>query len=274
MSFAIALALLSSVVLGEVPAVAELCPASGAPSLAALSKARPARQTLQGLLAEDALGPVPGGTFAAGREQLAQALAPAGAQWLWSAVRAGLSADGRHGFIAGYIDETREDGKTASFKFLAYWVKDGEAWRIKAFRKLPAPAGERAGPAPCLISRMPVPGDAAAHRASLIAAEQQFSDDAQVIGIGPAFAKHGGVSSINLGQGPGLTEGAEAIGAEIGSGNPPPLAWGSDDALVAPSGDLGLSWGVIRVVGGEGRFAFFTVWHRAGPGEPWRYIAE
>ncbi|HEY4547271.1 MAG TPA: hypothetical protein VIG90_12720 [Pedomonas sp.] len=277
MSFAITFALLAAAALGGAPHV-DVCPASGAPSLAALSEARPARPVLLGLLAADALSPAAGGTFTKGAEAVAQALALAEGQWRWSVVRSGLSADGRHGFTAGYIDETAADGKTAGFKFLAYWVKDGETWRIKAFRKSPAPQGERTSPAPCLRSRAAVPGPAEHQRTGLMAAEQKFSDDAQVLGIGPAFAKHGSASSINLGQGAGLTLGAVAIGAEIGSGNQPPLAWSSDDALVAPGGDLGLSWGVIRVLGKEeeakGRFAFFTVWHRAGPGEPWRYIAE
>lgn len=277
MSFAITLALLASVALPEVPPV-KTCPEAGAPILTPMSYPKPARQTFQGLLAADAITPARGGTFAAGAEAVAQALAPAEAQWRWSVVRSGLSADFNHGFTAGYIEETREDGTAASFKFLAYWVKTGETWRIKAFRKSPAPSGERTIPMTCMVSRTPVAGEAGEHRASLIEAEQRFSDDAEVLGIGPAFAKHGSASSINLGQGAGLTLGAEAIGAEIASGNPPPLAWSSDDALVAPSGDLGLSWGVIRVLGKDesasGRSAFFTVWHRAGPGEPWRYIAE
>lgn len=274
MSVLLALALLTSVPVQSGPVSTPPCRAAAGAILNPLSSSQPARQTFRSVLAADAIAPAKGGTFTTGAEAVTEALAPAGAEWRWEVVRTGVSADRNHGYTVGYIDEAREDGATASFKFLAYWVKDAEVWRIKAFRKVPAPAGQRPRPQGCLILHRPVPGDAAEQRAGLMAAEQQFSDDAQVIGIGPAFAKHGSVSSINLGQGPGLTEGAEAIGAEIASGNPPPLAWSSDDALVAPSGDLGLSWGVIRVVGGEGRFAFFTVWHRAGPDEPWRYIAE
>lgn len=277
MSLAVTLALLASVALGEGPAVADLCPVSGAPPLAELPDTSPARPLLLRLLTPDAITPAQG-RFETGADAVAAALAPEGVRWRWSVARAGLSADGSHGFTAGYLDETGADGETVPFKFLAYWVKGAQGWQIAAFRKLPAKPGARTAPAPCLRSQEAVPGDPQAHAASLAAAEKGFSDEAQVIGLGPAFAQHGSPASLNLGQGAGLTLGADAIGAEIASGNPPPLAWGSDDVWVAPSGDLGLSWGFIRVVGDEEsaqrRFPFFTVWHRAGPGAPWRYIAE
>ena len=287
MSFSIMAALLALAAPGGAPVVTEICPASNAPALAELADAGSARQVLAGLLTPDAISPAAGGRFNRGAAEVAARLAPEGAAWRWSVVRSAVSADGGHGFTAGYLDETGADGKAVPFKFLAYWVRAAEGWRIAAFRKAPMPQGvrqdARTAPAPCLRSGVTmrgetVPGDAAAHRASLAAAEQRFSDDAQAMGIGPAFAKHGSALSLNMGRGAGLTLGAEAIGAEIAASNPPPLAWGSDGVLVAPGGDLGLSWGVIRIVGSpddeRGRFAFFTVWHRAGPAEPWRYIAE
>jgi len=48
---------------------------------------------------------------------------------------------------------------------------------------------------------------------------------------------------------------------------------------VASSGDLGVSWGVIRpnettLSGQRPATAFFTIWHCDGAAQPWRYIAE
>jgi hypothetical protein len=48
--------------------------------------------------------------------------------------------------------------------------------------------------------------------------------------------------------------------------------------IVASSGDLGVSIGMIRrnqpVTGQPTAFPFFTIWRRATPTAPWRYIAE
>ncbi len=123
-------------------------------------------------------------------------------------------------------------------------------------------------------------------RASLAAAERAFSDEAQAIGLGPAFVKYGQTTAVNMG-GPGnpsYVVGAEAIGELVGRGQPPgspsPVEWSTEVALVASSGDLGVSFGFIRPnarpAGGatpEGQ-PFFTIWSRASIDAPWRYIAE
>ena len=46
-------------------------------------------------------------------------------------------------------------------------------------------------------------------------------------------------------------------------------------ALVASSGDLGVTVGYIRTKdGSRPPVPFFTVWRRDSPASPWRYIAE
>jgi hypothetical protein len=45
------------------------------------------------------------------------------------------------------------------------------------------------------------------------------------------------------------------------------------------SGDLAVTIGIIRLntppaAGEPAAFPFFTVWQRASPAEPWRYVAE
>jgi hypothetical protein len=50
--------------------------------------------------------------------------------------------------------------------------------------------------------------------------------------------------------------------------------------IVASSGDLGVTIGLIRETAPSTDpnaptvFPFFTVWQRASPTDPWRYVAE
>ena len=76
--------------------------------------------------------------------------------------------------------------------------------------------------------------------------------------------------------------GSQAIGASVGAGSPQgsPVSWGPDSVLVASSGDLGVTFGMIRSnkPGSDGNYPpalpFFTVWRRASVNDAWRYIAE
>jgi hypothetical protein len=123
------------------------------------------------------------------------------------------------------------------------------------------------------------------HRQSLVAAEQAFSDHAQRVGLGPAFAAYGLPTAVNMGgpARPDYVVGAEAIGKDIGASAPgatSPVHWSSQVALVASSGDLGISFGYIRTHAAPPAGApaqgqpFFTIWARESPDAPWRYIAE
>jgi hypothetical protein len=125
----------------------------------------------------------------------------------------------------------------------------------------------------------------ARHRSSLEAAEKAFSDDAQKIGLGPAFARHGSPDAVNVGPRTSgeFIVGAAAIGQSVGAGSegkPSPVSWAADEgSLVASSGDLGVTFGFIRQntappPGQPGAVPFFTIWRRANANEPWRYVAE
>jgi len=52
---------------------------------------------------------------------------------------------------------------------------------------------------------------------------------------------------------------------------------GALQAIVASSGDLGITFGHIRSndpASDSPPFSFFTIWRRTSPDAPWRYIAE
>ena len=77
--------------------------------------------------------------------------------------------------------------------------------------------------------------------------------------------------------------GAEAIARLVSEGGPAsgsPVSWGPDRVIVASSGDLGVTLGMLHpnAPAADGSraagFPFFTVWHRTNPVAPWRYIAE
>jgi hypothetical protein len=112
-------------------------------------------------------------------------------------------------------------------------------------------------------------------------AEREFSDAAQRIGIGKAFATFGSEDAVNMGgpNDPGFVVGAAAIGRSIGEGSPgkSPVSWSADRALVSPRGDLGITFGRIRSndpAKKDPGVPFFTIWRRADSSSPWRYIAE
>jgi hypothetical protein len=118
---------------------------------------------------------------------------------------------------------------------------------------------------------------------SLVAAEKAFSDEAQRIGLGAAFATFGRPDAVNMG-GPkdiGFVLGAEAIGRSVGQGAPTDrseVEWSADRVLIASSGDLGITFGLIRFHqprdGQPPAVPFFTIWRRDDPSSRWRYIAE
>ncbi len=208
----------------------------------------------------------------------------------WTPVRGGISSDGQHGFTFGYLTLQRPDGSRAPFKYISYWVKQKDGWRVVVYKR--SRGAEVIGPPepmpPALPARLVQPAtDAAAvarHRDSLDRAERTFSDEAQAIGLGPAFTRFGSADAVNMGgsKAARFVVGAEAIGRMIGEGAPPtgsPVTWAPDEVIVASSGDLGVTLGLLRpnappAAGQPRTIPFITVWRRPGPADPWRYIAE
>lgn len=209
----------------------------------------------------------------------------------WQPVRVGVSADGTRGFSAGYQTIKKSDGQLARGKYLAYWKSAGGVWNVYAYRVIPAPnetPPTARWPDWVAPDKSVLAGDRSKHEATLRDAEQAFSDRAQVIGLGPAFAEFGQDDSLNLG-GPadiGIVKGSKAIGELVGAGEPAEgssVHWAADAAVdAANSGDLGVTFGFIRIhPGPDGDTSkvpppipFFTVWARADAAQGWRYIAE
>jgi len=248
---------------------------------------------LTAMFADDVVIPNPPGQFAEGKAAVVAMLRAnadnAQSRTEWTPVRGGVSADGQQGFTAGFMTLTRPDGATLALKYLAYWVKHPEGWRVAAYKRARAGDGSasHAMIAPSLPSQLVAPSTDAAviarHRESLDAAERAFSNEAQKIGLGPAFAKFGSDDALNLG-GPAeatLVIGAENIARIVSAGQPATgstLNWAPDRVIVASSGDLGVTIGMIHpnvpAAGQPANFPFFTIWRRQSATAPWRYVAE
>jgi ketosteroid isomerase-like protein len=241
------------------------------------------------MLDGDAIMPIPAG-FARGKDAVVAALkgnpANAGARATWTPVRGGISADGAHGFTLGFMTITADGKPDRKAKYLSYWVKKPEGWRVAVYKRNGRPDGEVSldlMPASLPDSALKPAADSGTletYRASLDKAERAFSDLAQKIGLGPAFVQNGRSDATNSGSGPGFTVGNEKIGADVGSGGGPGVTWAPDGGvIVAATGDLGITWGLIRPnaapkPGEPTAFPYTTIWRRAGPDQPWRYVAE
>jgi len=246
------------------------------------------------MFAMDVAMVIPGG-FARGKEAAAAALKAntenAGARAAWTPIRGGVAADGRHGFTFGYMTIHRTDTTRNRVKYVAYWIKQAEGWRVAVYKR--ARAAEGTPPTemmpPSLPAKLvPMSTDAAlirTYRDSLDAAERAFSAEAQKIGLGPAFAKHGHPDAVNVGSPaePAFVRGPDAIARSVSAGSSPGdpgLSWAPDHVIVASSGDLGVTIGMIRfnAAGPDGKIRapvpFITIWRRASPQDGWRYIAE
>jgi hypothetical protein len=200
----------------------------------------------------------------------------------WSPVRGGISADGMQGFTYGFLVVSGGDPARRERKYLSYWIRRPEGWRVVAYRQQVRQAGEVSKEllAPSLPAAAVEPvADAAviaAHQASIAAAEKSFSDHAQKVGLKTAFRDFGREDAMNMYGGAGFAIGLDAVTAGFKEGEPTTINWGTERSFAASSGDLGVSIGTIKPndpKDGAG-FPFFTIWRRDGPDQPWRYIAE
>lgn len=257
----------------------------------------PLADGLSPMFTADVIMPGPPANLYRGRDAVVaflRASPDSAARASWTPIRAGVSADGQHGFTFGFMTLTHADGRLVLLKYMSYWVKGAQGWRVAGYKRARRPEGDAVMttmaphlPA-ALVAPRPEASQIAKLRQSLVAAERAFSDEAQSIGLGPAFRKYGQAMAVNMG-GPtsaSFVVGADAIGTLVGagapSGAPSPVEWSTDVAVVASSGDLGISFGFIRPntppagapAAPPAGTPFFTIWSRPSPAAPWRYIAE
>ena len=204
----------------------------------------------------------------------------------WAPIRGAISGDGQHGFTYGFMTLVRADSTRLPLKYLAYWVKKPDGWKVAVYRRSP----RAEGPVSTAMREPSLPAKivGVTKDASLIAkyakevgdAERNFSALAGKIGLGPAFTQNSAPDAMNMGgpSSPDFLFGPEAIGAGVGAGEtgPSTLTWGPDTVLVASSGDLGVTIGHINAPAQGGqparRFPFFTVWKKVGA--VWKFVAE
>ncbi len=211
----------------------------------------------------------------------------------WTPIRGGVSSDGKHGFTQGYVTTTRADNTKVDGKYLGYWIKKPEGWRLAVYKRMGRPAGQVSlvmSPPSLPVAGLPAAEGPALqqYEAELRAAEIAFSSDGTLLGVGPAFFKWGAPDAMNAGGGAEWVLGPEAISSQNGPGSGAPdadkssIVWAPTDVIVAPTGDLGVSIGYIWRTsvpegGGLPRATaqpFFTIWKRATTRDPWRYVAE
>ena len=246
---------------------------------------------LSAMFAENVIMPAPGGVFvhcaAEATELLRTNPANAASRATWVPLRAGVSADGLHGFTFGNMTIYRPDSTRAQAKYMTYWERQPDGWRARAYKRAARDSVdattspmEPSLPA-ALVAPQTDPAIIRAHEQSLAETENSFSRDAQSIGLGPAFARYGSPDAVNMGPPSGTyIVGSEEISRRLFADQPTgssPVTWGADEVIVASSGDLGITFGLIRSndpAPDSTPFPFFTIWRRASPDEPWRYVAE
>ena len=127
----------------------------------------------------------------------------------WTPVRGGISADGTQGFTYGFLSLTGGDPARRERKYLSYWARQPEGWRVVAYRQQVREAGEVSKEmiAPSLPAFVAEPKDdpelIAGHNRSVAAAEKAFSDRAQLVGLKAAFREYGREDAMNMYDGAG-----------------------------------------------------------------------
>jgi len=197
----------------------------------------------------------------------------------WSPIRGGISADGTQGFTYGFLTVSGGDPARRDRKYLSYWIKRPEGWRVVAYRQQVRPAGEVSKqmlPPSLPESGAEATANTSVHQQSVAAAEKAFSDRAQIVGLKQAFGEFGRPDAMNMYGGAGFAYGLDAVVAGFNEEGPAKIHWSTERSFAAPSGDLAVSIGTIKPNDPKeaGGFAFFTVWRRDGSDKPWRYIAE
>ena len=158
-------------------------------TFAAAAKTLSTADALAAMFAEDVTAPAPGNVYVQGKTTVVDALRTnednLDSRAEWRPIRGGISADGLHGFTFGYMTVVKKDKKDDTkieLKYLAYWIKGKDGWRVAAYRRRPRPAGTLA--VEMMNPAIPAADDASRHvaRKPATAREQPLGCRASLLG--------------------------------------------------------------------------------------------
>ncbi|HEV3049017.1 MAG TPA: DUF4440 domain-containing protein [Longimicrobium sp.] len=249
-------------------------------AVSASTQARGIRDGLLPYLADSAHVLVPGTTLARGREQAAEALvfgAAAGARLRWEPIRLDVSADGRSGYSYGAGTRTAADGAEVHARYIAYWQREGDAWKLAAFMfnanpqpVTPPPTGFF--PEPPATGSVPANVDVAAAVEGARQADRDFAALAAAQNVGAAFQAYAAPDGAMLGG----EYGPEAIGAAFAGGRGT-LEWGPTGGAASAAGDLAYTVGTAVRRGEDGSplgyTKYLSIWRRQPNGE-WKWVVD
>ena len=249
-------------------------------ALSAASDSRGLQAALVPLMADSAYVLVPGAVLAQGRDAASAALASgpfAGVRMRWEPIRADVSMDGRSGYSYGGGTRTTADGTTTHARYVAFWRREGDAWKVAAFHfnanpqpVTPPPAGFF--PEPPATGSAPAGVDVAAALEQIMQADRDFAALSMRENAGVAFGAFAAPDGAMLGG----EYGPEAIRTAF-SGGGGTLEWGPVGGGMAASGDLGYTVGTAVRRGDDGRPAgytkYITIWRRQPDGR-WLWIVD
>ena len=225
------------------------------------------------------------GVFAHGKDDIVARLranpANANARADWAPVRVGVAADGLEGFTYGFMTIHVPGRPDARAKYMSYWVKRPEGWRVFGYKRAGSPAGTVStsvrDPAlpPRMIPDRPSIELRSKYTKSLGDRESAFSDQAHAAGLRDAFIEFGSADAANFGGGSDFVYGNTTIGGGQPTTVPSPVTWSADENVtVSSTGDLGVTFGHIHVTGTSTSIPYFTIWRRDRTSQPWLYVAE
>lgn len=249
-------------------------------------------QGLTAMLAEDALYQAPGGLVRgrdAARAYLARSAANAVASITWTALRADVSGDGRHGYTYGYTTITLAGYPPLPGKYIAYWERDeaGE-WKVIAYKRVASPFGDVTPTAPAGFEtpddrhyRTFPHSDPAVVIEEVMARDAAFSQMSRTDGGAAAFTTFLAEDGAVLGGFPEILFGVDAVRGYYGPLAPGQLVWQPSVGEAAATGDLAFTMGPFefRDVMPDGSLSdpvlgwYFSIWKRDRNGE-WHFVID
>lgn len=205
----------------------------------------------------------------------------------WQPARAEASVDGRSGYSYGYAVYSSSQPRSPAVRidrYIAFWRREAEAWRIVAYAETYGKPPAAITPSAAILSaalRDDPMTKAGGALEAIRAADAAFADDAARHGAGAAFG-HFAASDAQVFSAPGeFITGPDAITQSFGPATAgSTVGWHPVAGEVSAGGDLGYTVGnaIFTSTRDDGttqvrRSKYLTVWKRQRNGE-WRYVVD